>query len=168
MPLHVALASQHWCTAAGSLFPNLTAEFPALADHLDGPRFVHLERQVPDAIFVHEDGTRVVILELAWTDDLLEGYWRDRSAAKEEKYRLLREAIAAITGATVAQATLVIGFRGSLCVSEWRAQLEPLPYPRRHLRNSVAVPFAVWFKRRGRSGEYGTRPGANHRWRQER
>ena len=52
------------------------------------PRFVHLERQVPNAIFVHEDGARIVILELARTDDLLEGYWRDRSAAnlKEEKY----------------------------------------------------------------------------------
>ena len=34
--------------------------------------------------------------------------------------------MAAITGASVAKATLVIGFRGGLCESEWQAQLEPL------------------------------------------
>ena len=80
---HCSRFTQHWCTAAGSLFPtgSLTAEFPALASHLDGPRFVHLERQVPDAVFVHEDGTRIVILELARTDDLLEGYYGPPLAA---------------------------------------------------------------------------------------
>ena len=52
----------------------------------------------------------------------MEGYWRDRSAAKEEKYRPLREAMAAITGAAVIQIILVIGFRDGLCDSEWRAQ----------------------------------------------
>ena len=67
-----------------------------------------------------------MIIELARTDDLVEGYWRDRRAAKDEKYRPLREAIAAATGAVVVQATLVIGFRGGLCKSEWRAQLAPL------------------------------------------
>ena len=92
-----------------------------MAAHLDGPRFVNLERQVPDAIFVQDDGSRIIIIELARTDDLVEGYWRERSAAKDEKYRPLREAIAAITGGSVAQATLVIGFRGGLCESEWRA-----------------------------------------------
>ena len=60
---------------------------------LNGPRAVHLEHQVPDAIFVHDDGTRVVLIELARTDDLVEGYWRDQSAAKDEKYRPLREAM---------------------------------------------------------------------------
>ena len=118
--------TQHWCTTAGTLFPGLTAAFPSLVPHLDRPRFANLERQVPDAIFVHTDETRVVIIELARTDDLLDGYWRDRRAAKDEKYRPLREAIAAATGATVVQATLVIGFRGGLCESEWRAQLAPL------------------------------------------
>ena len=67
-----------------------------------------------------------MLIELARTDDLVKGYWWDRSAAKEAKYRPLREAIMAITGATVALATLVIGFRGGLCESEWRTQLEPL------------------------------------------
>ena len=96
----------------------MTAEFPALASHLNGARVINLERQVPDAIFVQDDGARVVIIELARTDDLVEGYWRDRRAAKDEKYRPLREAIAAATGASVVQATLVIGFRGGLCESE--------------------------------------------------
>ena len=101
-----------------TLFPGLTAEFPSPAPHLDRPRFVNLERQVSDAIFVQDDGARVVILELERTDDLVEGYWRDRCAAKDEKYRPLREAIAAATCAVVVQATLVIGFRGRLCESE--------------------------------------------------
>ena len=113
--------TQHWCATVGTLFSGLTAEFPALASHLNGPRVINLERQVPDASFVQDDGTRVVIIELARTDDLVEGYWRDRCAAKDEKYRPLREAVAAATGATVVQATLVIGFRGGLCESEWRA-----------------------------------------------
>ena len=47
---------QHWCVTAGTLFPGLTAEFPPLAPHLDRPRFVNLERQVSDAIFVQDDG----------------------------------------------------------------------------------------------------------------
>ena len=81
---------------------------------------------VGHAIFVQDGGSRIVIIELARTDDLVEGYWRDRRAAKDEKYRPLREAIAAATGAAVAQATLVIGFRGGLCESEWSAQLAPL------------------------------------------
>ena len=73
--------TQHCCTTAGTLFPGLTTEFPSLAPHLDRPRFATLERQVPDAIFVQDDGTRVVIIELARTDDLVEGYWRDRPAS---------------------------------------------------------------------------------------
>ena len=117
---------QHWCTTAGTLFPGLTAEFPALATHLDGPRFVNLERQVPDAIFVQDDGARVIVIELSRKDDLVEGYWRDRRAAEDRTYRPLREAVAAVTGVTVAQATLIIGFRGGFCESEWRAQLAPL------------------------------------------
>ena len=67
-----------------------------------------------------------MIIELARTDDLVDGYWRDRSAAKDKKYRPLREAIAAATGAAVVQATLVIGFRGGLCETQGRAQLAPL------------------------------------------
>ena len=66
--------TQHWCTATGSLFPELFTDFPDLANHLDRPRFVNLERQVPDAIFVHEDGTRIVLIELVRTDDLVESY----------------------------------------------------------------------------------------------
>ena len=69
-----------------------------------------LRRQVPDAIFVRDDGARILIIELARTDDLVEGYWRDRRAAKDEKYPPLREAIAAITGAAIVQATLIISF----------------------------------------------------------
>ena len=76
--------TQHWCTTAGSLFPGLTAEFSTLAARLNGARFVNLERQVPDAIFVQDDGARVVVIELARTNDLVEGYWRDRRAAKDE------------------------------------------------------------------------------------
>ena len=98
----------------GGHSPGLNAEFPALAPQLNGPRFVNLERQVPDAIFVQDDGAWVVIIELARTDEFVEGYWRDRRAAKDEKYRPLREAIAAATGAIVAQTTRVIGFRGGL------------------------------------------------------
>ena len=64
---------------------------------------------------MQDDGARVVIIELARTDDLVEGYWRDRCAAKDEKYRPLREAIAAATGAAVVQA-LVIGFLDGLLV----------------------------------------------------
>ena len=83
--------------------------------------------EVPDAISVQEGGTRILILELARTDHLVQGHWpRDRGAAKDEKRRPLREAIAAITGATVAKATRVLGFRGGLCGSEWRARLAPL------------------------------------------
>ena len=65
---------------------------------------------------------------LARTDDLLEGYWCDRSATKEKKYRPLREALAKLTEAMVSQATLVISLsiRGSLCESEWRSKLKPL------------------------------------------
>ena len=79
---------------------------------------------MPDASFVQDDGACVYVIELARTDDLVEGYWRDRCATKDENYRLLHGVVAAVTGATVAQATLVIGFRGGLC--EWRAQLAPL------------------------------------------
>ena len=43
--------TQHWCATVGSLFPGLTAEFPAFASRLNGSRFINLERQVPDAIF---------------------------------------------------------------------------------------------------------------------
>ena len=81
--IHLALRdqcphfTQDWCAAVGTLFPELTAEFPALASHLDGPHVINLERQVPDAFFVQDDGARVVIIELARTDDLVEGYWRD-------------------------------------------------------------------------------------------
>ena len=65
-----ALASHNiGAPAAGSLFPGLFAEFPAYANHCDGPRFVNLERQVPDAIFVHEDGTRIRITEQTRTDN---------------------------------------------------------------------------------------------------
>ena len=164
---HCPCFTQHWCTAAGSLCPSLTAEFPTLTSHLDGPRFVHLERQVPDAVFVHEDGTCIAILELARTDDLVEGYWRDRSAAKVEKYRPFREAIASITGAKV-RPPLSLCFRGSLCESEWRAQLKPFalfPTVFTELRRS---PVAVRLNRPGQYGESGTRPWANHKWRQER
>ena len=107
---------------------------------------------MPDAIFVQADGAQVVIIELARTDDLVEGYWRDRRAAKDVKYRPLREAIAAATGASVAQATLVIGFRGGLCESEWRAQLAPLGLSssallelRRHaVRSTVQAAGTIW------------------------
>ena len=150
--------TQHWCTAAGSLFPTLTADFPALACHLDGPRFVHLERQVPDAIFVQEDGTRVVILELARTDDLLGGYWRGmestapfgRPSLQSPVPQSLRPPLSSALGAAYANRS------GGLKSS-------PLPYPRRYLRNSDAVPFAVRFKRPGQYEESGTRLGANHR-----
>ena len=54
--------TQHWCATAGNLFPGLIAEFPALVSHLNGPRVINLERQVPDAIFVQDDGARVVII----------------------------------------------------------------------------------------------------------
>ena len=95
--LHAALVHR-----GGRSLPRLTADFPALANYLEGPRFVYFKHHVPDAIFVHEDGARIVLIELARTDDLVEGYWPDRSAAKEAKYRPIREAIASITGATVA------------------------------------------------------------------
>ena len=56
--------------------------------------------------------------DVDYTDDLVEGYWRDRSACKKEKYRSLREAMAAITGAAVVQATLIIGICRGLCKPE--------------------------------------------------
>ena len=62
-------------------------------------------------------------------------YWRKRRASKEEKYRPLREAIHAATGAEVRQATLVIGIRGSLRAPEWQDQLACL---------SFSENFAAW------------------------
>ena len=162
--------TQHWCGTAGSLFPGLTAEFPTLATHLNGPRFVNLERQVPDAIFVQDDGaflykTTVIVIELARTDNLVKGYWRDQRAAKDEQYRPLREAIAAATGATVAQAILVIGFRGGLYESEWRAHWTS---PHRHSRNFDAAQFGVQSRQPARNHLANPQPWANWRWLQER
>ena len=121
-----------------------------------------------DAIFVHDDGSRVVIIELARTDDLVEGYWRERSAAKDEKYRPLREAIAAATGAVVVQATLVIGFRGGLCESEWRSQLAPLDLSpsaflelrRLAVRSTVQAASTIWRIRNQARGELQMAAGA--------
>ena len=111
-------------------------------------------------------------IELARTDDLVEGYWRDRRAVKDETYRHLREAIAAATGATVAQATLVIGFRGGLCESAWRAQLAPLgpsetlsafrelQVRRSALRSTVQAAGTIWRIRNKARGEFQVAAGA--------
>ena len=41
--------------------------------------------------FVQDGGARIIFIELARTDNLVEGYyWSDRRAAKDEKYRPLR------------------------------------------------------------------------------
>ena len=62
------------------LLPPCTTKLQAVVSinfsvtHLDGPRFVNLERQVPDASFVQDDGARFIVIESARTDDLVEGY----------------------------------------------------------------------------------------------
>ena len=68
---------------------------------------------------------RFRILSLSWPRKT-KLFLRDRRAANEEKYLVLRETIATATGATVSQAALVTGMCGSLCESEWRSQLELL------------------------------------------
>ena len=106
--------TQHWCARAGDLFPSLTNTYPPLRPLFVGAAVSRLERLTPDAIFVHDDGKLIFLLELACTGDIDDDYWRKRQAAKEEKHRPLRAAIAAATGAEGRQATLVIGIRGSL------------------------------------------------------
>ena len=82
--------------------------------------------------------------------------------------RPLREAIAAATGTTVAQATLVIGFRGGLCESEWRSQLAPLDLSpsaflelrRLAVRSAVQAASTIWRIRNQARGELQMAAGA--------
>ena len=101
------------------MFPGLTVEYPFVAAHLDCPRFANLARQVPDAIFVRDDGASIVLLELGRTDALIEDHWLDRSALMDVKYCPLREALAGLTWAMVSHVTLVIGIRGR--ASTWHS-----------------------------------------------
>ena len=54
------------------MFPGLAAEYTSLAVYLDRPRFANHKRQVPDAI--RDEGTSIVRLEFAQTNDLLEDF----------------------------------------------------------------------------------------------
>ena len=90
-----------------SVMPLLVGSLPGCwllgFPDLDRRHFVtvNFKRPVPDAPAINEqnDGARIVILELAHTDELLGSYWRDRRAAEEENYKALAEAIAATTKA---------------------------------------------------------------------
>ena len=59
---------QHWCAKAGDLFPDLASAHPALHPHFTRAPVANLERQTPDAIFVHSDGKLILLIELARTD----------------------------------------------------------------------------------------------------